>query len=159
MAKSNYMNKILTFILFLSFAVGAKAQYGSINAILDRLEQKKGINKQLKNINLNQKKFVLSKEYDDHTERNFLVLDGNKATYIELFDDKADGKTSSNVFTGDFVRSDSNIISVRCDLLEGKKVALPLTKTFLLTQQKDILYLVDIASKDRWIDETAIAKK
>lgn len=153
------MKKIFAFTLFLVLAGAAQAQYGSINAILDRLEEKKGINQNLTHVDIDKKKFMLVKDFEDHTERNFVILDGNKVTYVELFDDKADGKTSSNVFSGDFVRSNKNIISVRCDQLEGKKIPIPITKTFLLTQQKKILYLVDVNNKDRWIDESSFSKK
>lgn len=134
------------------------AQYGTLNAILDRLEEKKGINQNLENITIDEKKFVLIKNFDDHTERYFIVIKGNNATYVEMFDDKASGETSTNVFSGDVVRSRKNIVSIRCNNLEGEKIAIPITKTLLLTKQKDILYLYDINSKDRWIDEVSVGK-
>ena len=152
------MKKIFVFFLFIS-AMGLKAQYGSVNAILTILEEKKGVNKNLKNVNIDDIKFVLIKEFDDHTERNFIVIKGNQATYVEVFDDKQTGKTSSNVFSGDIVRSKNEIISLRADKLEGKRIPIALTKTFLMTQQKKILYLIDINSKDRWIEESSLNKK
>ena len=76
-----------------------------------------------------------------------------------MFDDKATGQTSSNVFSGDIVRSKHNIISLRADQLEGRKIAIPITKTLLLTMQKKILYLIDVNSKERWIEESAINRK
>lgn len=36
--------------------VGVKAQYGSINAILDKLEERRGINQNLKNADLSDAK-------------------------------------------------------------------------------------------------------
>lgn len=146
-------------LLLLIAALGIKAQYGSVNAILDMLEAKKGMNKSASNINLDDVKFVLIKDFDDHKERKFLIIKGKQATYIEVFDDKQTGETSSNVFSGDIVRTDNQIISLRADRLEGKKLPLPITKTFLLTQQKKIPYLVDINTKERWIEESAINKK
>lgn len=152
------MKKLITITFILMFAIAAKAQYGSINAIIQRLEEKKGVNQDLSDVNIDNKKFVLVKDFDDHTERSYVVIKGNKATYVELFDDKQTGQTSSNVFSGDVVRSNKNIISLRCDVLEGQKIPVAITKTFLLTRQKKIIYLVDITNKDRWIDEISFSK-
>lgn len=152
------MKKIFALLLFIS-ALGLKAQYGSVNAILDILEAKKGLNKNLSNVNIDDVKFVLIKEFADHTERDFIIIKGNKATYVEVFDDKQTGETSSNVFTGDIVRSKNQIVSLRADQLEGKKIPIAITKTFLMTQQKKILYLIDINTKERWIEESSINKK
>ena len=152
------MKKIFAVLLLIS-ALGIKAQYGTINAILDRLEEKKGLNKNLSNVVIDDIKFVLIKDFDDHIERNFIVIKGNNATYVEVFDDKQTGETSSNVFSGDIVRSKNQIVSLRADYLEGKKIPIPVTKTFLMTQQKKIIYLIDINTKERWIEENAINKK
>ena len=152
------MKKLFIFLLFIS-TLGLKAQYGSVNAILDILEAKKGLNKNLSDVNIDDVKFIIIKEFDDHTERNFIIIKGNNATYVEVFDDKQTGETSSNVFSGDIVRSKHQIISLRADQLEGEKIPIPITKTFLMTQQKKILYLIDINSKERWIEESSINKK
>ncbi|MDR2207039.1 MAG: hypothetical protein LBE36_12895 [Flavobacteriaceae bacterium] len=150
-------NLFLTFV-FIFAANVADAQYKSINAILDRLEERKGINQNLENVSIDDKKFVLIKDFNDHTERLFIVIKGDHATYVEIFDDKKTGESSSNVFSGDVVRSKKNVVSIRCDLLEGEQIIIPITKTLLLTKQKDILYLIDINSKERWIDEKAFGK-
>jgi len=147
------MKKLFIGILFLG-ALGVKAQYGSINEILTILEERKGINQHLENVNIDNKKFVFIKDSEDHTERDFIIIKGNNATYVEVFDDKATGESSSNVFTGDIIRK-KNIVSLRADMLENKKVPLPVTKTLMLTKQKDILYLIDVNTKDRWIDEAS----
>lgn len=151
------MRKFFIGILFFG-ALGLKAQYGTLNEILNRLEERKGINQNLESVNIDNKKFVFIKDAEDHTERDFIIIKGNDATYVEIFDDKATGESSSNVFTGDIVRR-KNIISLRADKLENKKVPLPVTKTLLLTRQKDILYLIDVNTKDRWIDEASYSKK
>ena len=153
------MRKIFCATLILISVVAIKAQYGSISAILDRLEEKKGINQNLKDVNINDTKFVLIKEFDDHTERSFIIIKDKQATYVEMFDDKKTGETSSNVFSGDVVRTNHNIVSLRADKLEGEKIAIPISKTLLMTKQKDILYLIDINSRERWIEENAINKK
>ena len=147
------MKKLLFATLLLISAVGLKAQYGSINAILDRLEERKGINQNLKDENVDDRKFILVEDFDDHTERKFIVVKGSQATFVEMFDDKATGKSSSNVFSGDVVRTQHNILSFRFDKLEGQKISIPIAKTLLMTKQKKILYLVDVNTKDRWIDE------
>lgn len=152
------MTKIFSGLLFIGTLFFANAQYGTLNAILTKLEERKGINQNLSNVNIDDKKFVLIKDANDHTERNFIAIKGNQATYVEIFDDKASGESTSNVFSGDIVRSRKNMISLRADMLENKKVPIPVTKTFLLTRLDDILYLIDVNSKDRWIDEASFSK-
>ncbi|MCX8525429.1 hypothetical protein OF897_16055 [Chryseobacterium formosus] len=152
------MTKFFSGLLLIGTVFFANAQYGTLNAILTKLEERKGINQNLSNVNIDDKKFVVIKDFQDHTERNFIVIKGKKATYVEVFDDKATGESTSNVFSGDIVRSRKNIISLRADMLENKKVPIPVTKTLLLTRLDDILYLIDINSKDRWIDETSFSK-
>lgn len=155
--KTQYMRKLFIGI-FLLGTLALKAQYGTLNEILNRLEQRKGINQHLENVNIDNKKFVFIKDEADHTERDFIIIKGNNATYVEVFDDKATGESSSNVFTGDIIRK-KNIISLRADMLENKKIPMPVTKTLLLTQQDNILYLIDVNTRDRWIDEASYSKK
>ncbi|RMZ58893.1 hypothetical protein D1632_15090 [Chryseobacterium nematophagum] len=152
------MKKIFIGILLFGTTLCLHAQYGSINDILNKLEERQGINQHLEDVNVDNKKFVLIKEAEDHTERDFLILKGENVTYVEIFDDKATGESSSNVFTGDIVRK-KNIISVRANMLENKKIPIPVTKTLLLTRQDNILYLIDVNNKDRWIDEESYSKK
>ncbi|AZA79490.1 hypothetical protein EG347_19285 [Chryseobacterium sp. G0186] len=151
------MRKFLIGIAFFG-TLGLKAQYGTLNSILDRLEARRGINQNLESVNIDNKKFIFIKDEADHTERDFIVIKGNNATYVEVFDDKASGESSSNVFTGDIVRK-KNIVSLRADVLEGKKIPMPVTKTLLLTKQDNILYLIDVNTRDRWIDEESYSKK
>ncbi|MBW8358968.1 MAG: hypothetical protein K0M63_04095 [Weeksellaceae bacterium] len=153
------MNKIFLALLMCFCALGLKAQYGSINEILDRLEERRGINRDLKHINLDDTKFVLIKDFEDHTERNIIIIKGNIATYVELFDDKRSGMTSSNIFSGDVVRTKHNILSVRADKLEGERIAAPVIKSLLITQQKKMLYLIDVNTGERWISEDILTKK
>ena len=162
LTKLFYKHKLMKKLFFLTvFFTGfaLKAQnYGTINAILDRLEEKMGVNQHLENVSIENKKFVLIKNFEDHTERSFIIIKGKDATYVEMFDDKSTGQSTSNVFSGDIIRK-KNIISLRADKLENKKIPIPVAKTLLLTKQKDILYLIDINSRDRWIDEEAYTKK
>ena len=48
------MRKLLIGI-FLLEPLGLKAQYGTLNEILNRLEQRKGINQHLENVNIDNK--------------------------------------------------------------------------------------------------------
>lgn len=152
------MRKIIAGIFLMIFAAAAHAQYGTLNEILNRLEEKRGVNQNLKNVNLDDLRFILVKDFADHTERMYVSVKGNKANYMEVFDDKTTGNMTSNVFSGDAVRSNNNIISIRCDRLENQKIPMPVTKTFLLTQQKKILYLIDVNTRERWIDENNFGK-
>lgn len=142
-------------IFFAAYTLSAQ-NFGTINKILDRLEERRGINQNFDSINLDGKKFYNSKDFEDHTERMHLSIVGKKATFVEVFDDKSTGQTSSNIFSGDVIRTKDNILSFRFDLLEGQKIAFPMAKTLLLTKQKNVLYLIDINTKERWIDEIAL---
>ena len=153
------MKKIIITLIFLASAIVVKAQYGTLNAILDRLEARKGINQKLEPVDFDDKKFVLIKDFDDHTERNFIIIKGNAATFVTLLDDKKTGKSTTQVFSGDVVKTGKNVVSLRLNLLEGEKIAVPITKIMLLTKQEDILYLLDSNNKDRWIDEVSLKKK
>lgn len=150
--------KNILFLLLTITGISLNAQYGAINERLQRLEEKSG-SQNLKDIDISNKKFVLIKDYEDHTERMFITINGNQATFVEVFDDKSNNTTTSNIFTGDVIKTQNNVLSFRFDKLEGKKVALPVAKTLLLNKQKKVIYLVDINTKERWIDDAAINKK
>lgn len=148
------------FICTLIFAgLACKAQnYSDIDRMLTQLEKRAGINQNLQNLSVDNKKFVLIKDFDDHTERSFIIIKGKNATYVDMFDDKATNESTSNVFSGDIIRK-KNILSLRADKLENKKIPIPVSKTLLLTKQNDILYLIDINTRERWIDEESYSKK
>ncbi|MDR6132910.1 hypothetical protein QE442_003796 [Chryseobacterium sp. SORGH_AS1175] len=63
-------------------------------------------------------------------------------------------KAAPMFLPGDIVRK-NNIVSLRADKLENKKIPMPVTKTLLLTKQDNILYLIDVNTRDRWIDEAS----
>lgn len=152
------MKKTIVFLLLLFSTLGVKAQYAEIDRILTFLEERKGI-KNVTNADLDNQKFILVKDFDDHMERNLVIFNGNKVTYVEMFDDKASGEISSNVFSGDMVKNNKGVISIRCDILEGKKIPVAVTKTFLPHEQRKIIYLVDMNTKERWINEKYFVKK
>lgn len=152
------MKKIVFGIILLSGILFKAQNYKALNDALTRLEERRGVNsKDLENVNIDKMRFVIIKDFDDHTERDFVSFDGKNATYIEIFDDKSIGESYSNVFSGDIIRK-KNVISLRADKLENKKIPVPKTKMFVLAKQKDILYLIDANTKDRWIDEKSFGK-
>ena len=144
-------------ITAIAFSMTVSAQFATIDRILDRLEANMGVNQTIIEDDINQKRFVNIKDFEDHTERNFILLDGNKSTFVEMFDDKSTGETSSNVFSGD-VKRKKNIVSLRCDMLEGERIAIPIAKTLYLTKQDDFLYLLDVNTRERWIEESSYSK-
>ncbi len=153
------MKKILLIAIIAFSSSLFHAQYAEIDARLKKLEEKNGIVTNIENIDLNQKRFVIQKEFEDHTERMFISIEGDKARFIEVFDDKQSGESSSNIFTGDYLKTQNNIFAFRFDHLEGEKIALPITKNFLVTQQGKTLYLIDVNTKERWIDEKRVRRK
>ena len=148
------MRKLFICTLFFVGLLSKAQNYATLDKILTVLEERKGINQNLENVSVDNKKFVLVKDFDDHTERSFIIIKGKDITYVEMFDDKKTGETVSNVFSGDIIRK-KNIISLRADKLENQKIPIPVSKTLLLTKQKEIIYLIDINSRDRWLDEEA----
>lgn len=151
------MKKIITTTLFLGIFLSVNAQFNDIDVRLKHLEDKKTFNKNLKNISLDGKRFFLSKNFDDHTERMLITINNNQATYVEVFYDKKNEETSSNVFSGDVKRKD-NFVSFYFDKLEGEKVSLPVAKNFILTSENKVIYLIDVNTKERWVDEASIRK-
>lgn len=150
------MKKLSTLFLFLFALSFVSAQYFSVNSRLQSLEDKKGVRENVKNVNLEDTTFVLLKDFEDHSERQFLKINGVNSTYIEVFDDKASGDSTSNVFTGDLEKTESGFLSFRFDKLENEALPMPLVKSLLLTRQKNILYLRDVNTGERWIEESAI---
>lgn len=148
---------ILTGIISASF-FNAQS-YSAINDLLQKIEAKHAKMIDASDYTVNNKKFVLIEDFDDHSERHILEFNAdNTLTLIELIDDKETGKSYSNIFTGDFVRK-RNAISVRADLLEGKKIVRPLVYNLYIMKANDIWYLTDINSKKRWIENNNIIKK
>ena len=149
-------NFFFSFVIFFGLA---SAQVNAVNYSLDQLEQNKRINSNLENESLDDKKFVLIKDFEDHTERHFIIIKGNNATFIEIFDDKTTGKSHSNVFSGDVLRTRHNMISLRFDTLEREKLTVPVVKSLLLKKQQTHMYLTDINTQERWMDENSLVMK
>lgn len=145
------MKKIFSICLFFAF-VGMNAQFAQINKILDELENRYGISEELKNENIDGLKFVQIKEFETYTERTIIEIKGKTATFIEIFDEKIGEKSRSNIFTGDYIRTNRNIVSFRFDKLEGKKTAVPKVLNLLLTKYNDTVYLLNYQTKERWIE-------
>ncbi len=147
---------LLSFVLLFGIT---SAQLNVVNYSLDQLEQNKRVNSNLENESLDDKKFVLIKDFEDHTERHFIIIKGNNATFIEIFDDKTTGKSHSNVFSGDVLQTRHNMISLRFDTLEREKLSVPVVKSLLLKKQQTHIYLTDMNTQERWIDENSMRMK
>lgn len=154
------MKKLILFCALTFVLSGVNAQnFGSLDAIIQKLEKRNKTNKNAVDYSIQNKKFVNVQNFDDHDERFIIEFNNdNSITLIELFDDKSTGQTSSNIFTGDFVRK-NNIISIRADKLEGQRIAIPLTYMFYLMNVKDIWYLKDMNNNLRWIENNSLGKK
>ena len=146
-------------VMAVLFTVSVQAQFATMNKILDRTAERRQANKDLSRITLDGKKFLLIRDFPDHTERNFISVNGDQLTFVEVFDDKQTGQSSSNVFSGDVVRTRHNMISLRADKLEGERIGLPLTKTLQLVVRDKNLYLKDIHTGDYWTEESPAKQK
>lgn len=154
------MRKILLVGVLMLATISISAQsYQQLDDIISKIERRTKKNKNAEDFDILNKKFVLMEVFDDHDERHIVEFNpDNTVTLIELFDDKENGQTASNVFTGDYVRK-NNVVSVRADMLEGKKIGMPLTYTFYLMNAKQVWYLKDTNSNKRWIENTKLGKK
>lgn len=152
------MKKIFSICLFFAF-VGMNAQFAQIDKILDELENRYGISEELKNENIDGLKFVQIKEFETYTERIIIEVKGKTATFVEIFDEKDTGESGTNVFTGDYIRTNKNMISFRFDKLEGKKTAVPKVLNLLLTKYNDTIYLLNYQTKERWIEHKKLETK
>lgn len=153
------MKKLFILTGIISASLFNAQRYSAINDLLQKIEAKHAKMIDASGYTVNNKKFVLIEDFDDHSERHILEFNAdNTLTLIELIDDKETGKSYSNIFTGDFVRK-RNAISVRADLLEGKKIVRPLVYNLYIMKANDIWYLTDINSKKRWIENNNIIKK
>ncbi|QIG89116.1 hypothetical protein G6R40_05265 [Chryseobacterium sp. POL2] len=150
---------ILLCTLIFAFASFSAQNYNQLNDIISKIEKRAKQNRNATDFQIQNKKFVLIQTFEDHDERHVVEFNGdNTVTLIELFDDKATKQTSSNIFTGDYVRK-NNVISIRADKLEGKKIGMPLTYTLYLMNAKNIWYLKDLSNDTRWIENKNLGKK
>lgn len=152
------MRKIAVLLPIFIGSFFAKAQYAKINALLDKIEARQGINQDLSKISLEGKRFVMIEKNTEQSIRNFLTINGAVANYIRVSEDTT-GKTTSQIYTGDVVRTEDNILSFRFDRLENERIPLPVTKTLLLKSENNILYLSDVNTRERWIDETMLRRR
>ena len=153
------MKKLLILVLVM-FMVGVKAQgYTELNKLLYRLEQENKINHDTEmHYDLNGKRFLYVKDYEDETERWVLEIKNDEAQLIELIDDKGTGKTISQIYTGDVIRK-KHVVSLRFHQLEGQRLGTPLTFLHHITYQGGIWYLIDVNAGNRWIDTNDLGKK
>ena len=153
------MKKTFLFLSLISSVYFYSQDYSGLNKILEKIEQKGKKIKDASSYDIKGKKFVLVEDFEDHGERHILEFNADGTlTMIELIDDKASGKSFPNIFTGDYIRK-RNAISVRANFLEGKKIAMPISKNLYLMNASDIWYLKDINNSKRWIENNNLVKK
>ena len=153
------MKKTFLFLSLISSVYFYSQDYSGLNKILEKIEEKGKKIKDASSYDIKGKKFVLVEDFEDHGERHILEFNADGTlTMIELIDDKASGKSFSNIFTGDYIRK-RNAISVRANFLEGKKIAMPISKNLYLMNASDIWYLKDINNSKRWIENNNLVKK
>lgn len=145
-------------MLLLAFGLGKSQSYTSINATLERLEKEEYANTNTELFEIEGKKFVLMKDFADYSERHFLEIKNNQSTVILVNDDKKSGEITSKIYSGDLLRR-KNVVSVRLDHLEKKQIGMPLVYTFVLNYKKNIWYLIDTATGERWIESVNFEKK
>ncbi|WP_333854472.1 hypothetical protein [Epilithonimonas sp.] len=153
------MKKLVLFLSLISSVYFYSQNFSAINNILEKIESKQKKMKDASSYTINNKKFVLVEDFEDHSERHILEFTGNNSiTLIELIDDKATGQTFSNIFSGDFIRK-RNAISIRVNYLEGKQIATPIIYSLYLMNANNIWYLKDINNSKRWIENNNLLKK
>ena len=152
------MKKIFFCFLCLSLGYSKAQSYTSINDLLDRVEREEKINNNTELYSIAGKKFVLIKDTPDKTQRYIVELKEDTSTLIEIEDDKNTGESVSKIYSGDVLRK-RDIVSVRADKLEGKKIGMPVVYTFVLNFRKNIWYLTDANTGERWIETHYLEKK
>lgn len=154
------MKKTIFTISIILVSISVKSQnYDQLSNTIAKFEKRVKDNTSNNSLDIKNKKFVLIQTFEDHDERKIVEFNNDGSiTLIEVFDDKENGKSSSNIFTGDYVRK-NNIVSIRADKLEGEKIGLPLTYTMYLLNAKNIWYLKDIANNQRWIENNNLNRK
>ena len=152
------MKKIFFCFLCLSLGYSKAQSYTSINDLLDRVEREEKINNNTELYSIAGKKFVLIKDTPDKTQRYIVELKEDTSTLIEIEDDKNTGESVSKIYSGDVLRK-RDIVSMRADKLEGKKIGMPVVYTFVLNFRKNIWYLTDANTGERWIETHYLEKK
>lgn len=154
------MKKIVVGAALIFSAVSLQAQnYGLINKILDKLESNNKNQNEYDNFTLENKKFFVLVDDADHSERHIIeFLPNNKVQVIELIDDKSTGDHFSNIFNGDMIRN-NNSISIRADILEGEQIPLPKVYNLMLNFSKGYWYLIDINTREKWLETHYLTEK
>ena len=78
------MRKPLAFLFILLASLSAQAQSSRLDELLSILEAKKGLRIAKTDVDISDKKFILIKDFDEYTERNFIILKGNLVTMVEV---------------------------------------------------------------------------
>ena len=153
------MKKAILFLSLITSIFYYSQSFSTLDKILEKLEAKEKTLRDASHYDMKDKKFIIIEDFNDHSERHILQFNADNSILLtEVIDDKSTGKTSSNIFTGDYIRK-KNAVSIRADQLEGKKIPIPVTYNLYIMNANNIWYLKDINTNKRWIENNVLIKK
>ena len=126
--------------------------YNDINNRIQELLEKRELDRKVINVNIEGKTFALVQNTENSVHKTIIhFLPENKLDIIDFIDNNANKSNPSQFYNGDFIKSD-NFISVRADILEGKKIGLPLTYNFVLQERDGVLYILNLNTNEKWME-------
>lgn len=147
------MKKIILALSFVLLNFGMQAQNSvTYKKLVENLHADLGSEKTYSDFQLEGKMFIALRDSADHSER--LIIDfqpDNQIAYAEAIIDKKTGDIFTNTLTGDVMRR-GNALSVRADRLNGQRISRPKVFNFLLVSDQNIYFLMDINSREKWIE-------
>jgi len=147
------MKKTILIVVLMLLGMNIHAQNsGVFKKLANNLSTNLSETQSYDDYNLEGKMFITLRDSADHSER--LIIDfqpDNQIAYAEAIIDKDSGDIFTNTFTGDVMRR-GNAISVRADRLNGERIGNPQVFNFLLSYDKNQYYLLDINTREKWID-------
>lgn len=153
---------VLTAIISLSFTYAQEKKsrnYDEIIATLDQKIQDKESNSNFSHLNLEGKTFVLVKTTENLVKKDVVNFTADhKLSIVEFTKNLTDNTQFTKFYEGDYIKRDT-IISVRADVLEGKKIGVPLTYNFMLKERDLEIFLVNLNNNEKWLEAASIEKQ
>lgn len=153
------MKKIICLLTIISFSLFHAQEkrtrnYNDINNRIEELLEKRELDRKVINVNIEGKTFALLQNSETSVHKTIIhFLPQNKIDIIDFLDNSANKSNPSQYYNGDFIKND-NFISVRADILEGKKIGLPLTYNFVLQERDGVLYLLNLNTNEKWMESS-----
>lgn len=151
------MKKNVSLLLILISTGLFNAQsFAEVNDRINKLSKKGNWESGIIEDNLTGKKFSLEKNDNILNSKKIIEFEpNNNITIIEMEEDKKNAKNISSIYSGDIMKNE-NVISVRADKLEGKKIAFPLVYNFILQKRNGILYLHNVNNGEKWEESVIV---